>query len=214
MFFGWWFLKPWAVSSHTSADHSLAARSRGTLCRSPEHSLLWYFALKIPGALALLDSQFQLLSSWKGLALFHVSLTSTHQDNLGLFSWLWQRGVTGRRVSSLVKEIIWVSSRMETEKMKIRTITVINLCPQFYDLCCIFSDYSLERIYNVTSSIYVYLLFYIVYQALDFMFFIYIFNVSLYSFSSWNWFWAIYNILLFYDSVCEHIYWSFLEIIT
>lgn len=107
---------PWAVSSHTSADHSLAEGSGETLCRSPEHSLLWYFALQIPGALALLDSQLQLLSSWKGLALFHVSLTSTHQDNLGLFSWLWQRGMTGRRASSLVKEIIWVSSRMETEK--------------------------------------------------------------------------------------------------
>lgn len=131
--FAWLFLRPWIVSSHMWVDSYLAEDSRGTHCRSIELSVLWYFSLKTLAVLAFLDSQFPLLSSGelpvpclKVLAFLHVSHTSTHQANLGIFSWLWQRGMIGKKSSSLVKESYMGDPR--------RTISVINFHNQFYDL--------------------------------------------------------------------------------
>lgn len=73
--------------------------------------------------LAFLDSQLQLLAqgncqSQLESLVSHVSHISTHQANLGIFSWLWQRGIIGKKASSFVKENYMGEPR--------RTISVAN----------------------------------------------------------------------------------------
>lgn len=186
----------------TWADHYLAEDSRVALCRSPELSLLWNFPAN-SSCFSLPKSQHHFFNSVKlpvpagkawlfSMCLLHppIRLTWACSHGYGIEAWL------ETEQAHWSKQITWVSPESRDGKMKIRTMTVINLHNQFYGPWYM-SYYSLERISNVTNNIYVYIFLHCLFSL---EFYIFLFELSvlgymLVFFSSGNWFWTIYNIL-------------------
>lgn len=172
----------------------------------------WYIALQILAALAILNSQLQLLNTGRlrGLAgktwfSSMCLLYLTQQANLGMVHGYGKGACWNESKLMGQRKLHGWAQNQEMKKMEIRTITVINLHNQFYGPWYMLSTYSLERIYNVTSNMYVYVFFTLFISELYILFLFSVLGYIL-GFSSWgNWFWAIYTILLFSDC-CSWIY--------